>query len=46
MPADRREQAWRAPLVATAGLTGDVLTTQAGLPYGGLVGLVVAAVMA
>ncbi len=41
-----RSLAWRAPLVAAAGLAGDVLTTQAGLPYGGLVGLVAAALVA
>jgi hypothetical protein len=38
-----RSLAWRAPLVAAAGLVADVLTTQAGLPEGGLVGLLVAA---
>jgi hypothetical protein len=37
-----RTLAWRAPLVAAAGLAGDVLAAQAGLPHGGLVGLVVA----
>jgi hypothetical protein len=37
-----RSLAWRAPLVAAAGITGDVLTTQAGLPHGGLVGLAAA----
>jgi hypothetical protein len=37
-----RSLAWRVPLVVAAGLAGDVLTTQAGLPYGGLVGLAVA----
>jgi hypothetical protein len=36
-----RSLAWRAPLVAAAGLTVQVLTAQAGLPYGGLVGLAV-----
>jgi hypothetical protein len=40
-----RSLAWRAPLVAAAGLTGDVLATQLGLPHGGLVGLVVAALV-
>jgi hypothetical protein len=37
-----RSLAWRAPLVAAAGLLGQVLATQAGLPYGALVGLMVA----
>jgi hypothetical protein len=40
-----RSLAWRAPLVAAAGLTGDVLAGQAGLPHGGLVGLAVAALV-
>jgi hypothetical protein len=40
-----RSLAWRAPLVAAAGLAGDVLTTQARLPNGGLVGLAVAALV-
>jgi Nuclease-related domain len=40
-----RSLAWRAPLVAAAGLAGDVLTAQAGLPRGGLVGLAVAALV-
>jgi hypothetical protein len=40
-----RSLAWRAPLVAAAGLVADVLTTQAGLPQGGLVGLAVAALV-
>jgi hypothetical protein len=40
-----RSLAWRAPLVAAAGLTGQVLAAQAGLPYGGLVGLAVAALV-
>jgi Nuclease-related domain len=34
--------AWRAPLVAAAGLTAQVLATEVGLPYGGLVGLAAA----
>jgi len=38
-----RTLAWRAPLIAAAGLAGQVLTAQAGLPYAGLVGLAVAA---
>jgi hypothetical protein len=37
-----RSLAWRAPLAATAGLTGQVLAAQAGLPRAGLVGLAVA----
>jgi Nuclease-related domain len=37
-----RSLAWRAPLVASAGVAGNVLTTQAGLPHAGLVGLAVA----
>jgi hypothetical protein len=41
-----RSLAWRAPLVATAGLTAQVLTTQAGLPHGGLVGLAAAVLVA
>jgi hypothetical protein len=40
-----RSLAWRAPLVATAGLTAHMLTTQAGLPHGGLLGLAAAAVV-
>jgi hypothetical protein len=38
--------AWRAPLVAGAGLTGQILVAQAGLPHGGLVGLTAAALVA
>jgi hypothetical protein len=37
--------AWRAPLVAAAGLAGDVLAVQLGLPHGGLVGLAVVALV-
>jgi hypothetical protein len=37
--------AWRAPLVATAGVAGQVLATQAGVPRGGLVSLTVAALV-
>src|SRR5215217_6261329 len=37
--------AWRAPLVAAAGLTGHVLATQVGLPHGRLIGLAVAALL-
>jgi Nuclease-related domain len=40
-----RSLAWRAPLVAAAGLTVQVLATQAGLPHDGLVGLAVAALV-
>ena len=37
-----RTLAWRAPLVAGAGLTVQVLATQASLPWAGLAGLLVA----
>src|SRR5215208_7209266 len=37
--------AWRAPLVAAAGLTAQVLATQAGLPWARLVGLMAAALL-
>ncbi len=37
-----RSLAWRAPLVAAAGLAGDVLAAQVGLPPAGLAGLAVA----
>jgi hypothetical protein len=40
-----RSLAWRAPLVAAAGVTTDVLTAQIGLPQAGLVGLAVAALV-
>jgi hypothetical protein len=40
-----RSLAWRAPLVAAAGLTAQVLAAQAGLPHGGLVGLAAAALV-
>jgi hypothetical protein len=40
-----RSLAWRAPLVAAAGLVVQVLVTQAGLPQGGLVGLAAAALV-
>jgi hypothetical protein len=40
-----RTLAWRAPLVAAAGLAAQVLAAQAGLPQAGLAGLVVAAVV-
>jgi hypothetical protein len=40
-----RTLVWRAPLVAAAGLTGQVLAAQAGLPWAGLVGLVAAALV-
>jgi hypothetical protein len=40
-----RSLAWRAPLVAAAGLAADVLAAQAGLPWAGLGGLVVAALV-
>jgi Nuclease-related domain len=38
-----RTLAWRAPLIAAAGLAGDVLVAQAGLPRARLAGLAVAA---
>jgi hypothetical protein len=41
----RRSLAWRAPLVAAAGFTGQVLAAQVGLPWAGLVGLVAAALV-
>jgi hypothetical protein len=41
-----RSLAWRAPLVAAASLVTLVLAAQAGLPYGELVGLAVAALVA
>jgi hypothetical protein len=37
-----RSLAWRVPLIAATGLTGQVLAAHAGLPSAGLVGLVVA----
>jgi Nuclease-related domain len=40
-----RSLAWRAPLVAAAAVAGQVLASQARLPWAGLVGLVVAAVV-
>jgi hypothetical protein len=40
-----RSLAWRAPLVAAAGLAGGLLAAQAGLPRAGLVGLAVAALV-
>jgi Nuclease-related domain len=40
-----RSLAWRAPLVAAAGLLVQVLADQVGLPRAGLVGLAVAAVV-
>jgi hypothetical protein len=41
-----RTLAWRAPLVAAAGLAGQVLAAQTGLPQDGLGGLAVAALVA
>jgi Nuclease-related domain len=41
-----RSLAWRAPLVAAAGVVVQVLATEAGLPHSGLVGLAVAALVA
>jgi Nuclease-related domain len=40
-----RTLAWRAPLIAAAGLAGQVLAVQLGLPHGGLVGLAAAALV-
>jgi hypothetical protein len=40
-----RSLTWRAPLVAAAGLTGQVLASQAGLPRAGLGGLAAAALV-
>jgi Nuclease-related domain len=40
-----RSLAWRAPLVAVAGLTGDGLAAQAGIPGAGLVGLAATALL-
>ena len=40
-----RSLAWRAPLVAAAGVVSQVLAGQAGLPRAGLVGLAVAALV-
>jgi nuclease-like protein len=40
-----RTLAWRAPLVAAAGLASNVLAAQAGLPHAGLLGLAVAALV-
>jgi hypothetical protein len=40
-----RSLAWRLPLVAAAGLGVQVLATQVGLPWAGLVGLVAAALV-
>jgi hypothetical protein len=41
-----RSLAWRAPLIAAAGVVGQVLATQVGLPWAGLVGLVAAVLVA
>jgi hypothetical protein len=40
-----RTLVWRTPLVAAAGLTAQVLATQAGLPWAGLLGLAAAALV-
>jgi Nuclease-related domain len=40
-----RSLSWRAPLVAAAGLAGDLLAAQASFPRAGLVGLAVAALV-
>jgi Nuclease-related domain len=39
-----RSLAWRAPLVVAVGVAGQVLAAEVGLPWAGLLGLVVAAV--
>jgi Nuclease-related domain len=41
-----RSLAWRVPLVAAAGLSAQILATQAGLPWAELLGLAVAALAA
>jgi hypothetical protein len=41
-----RSLVWRVPLVAAAGLAAQVLATMVGLPFGGMVGLAVAALVA
>jgi Nuclease-related domain len=41
-----RSLVWRAPLVAAAGLLGQVLASGAGLPWAGLVGLTVGTLVA
>jgi hypothetical protein len=41
-----RSLAWRAPLVAAAGLTGQILATQAGLPRAALLDLAVVVLIA
>jgi hypothetical protein len=40
-----RSLAWRAPLVAAAGIAGDTLVAQTGIPGAGLVGLVATALV-
>ena len=40
-----RSLAWRVPLIVAAGVAGQVLASQAGLPWAGLVGLTVAALV-
>jgi hypothetical protein len=40
-----RSLAWRVPLVAAAGLAADVLAGQVGLPWAGVVGVAVAALV-
>jgi hypothetical protein len=41
-----RSLAWRAPVVAAAGVTGDVIAAQTGLSWAGLIGLAAAALVA
>jgi hypothetical protein len=40
-----RSLAWRVPLIVAAGVAGQVLASQAGLPWAGLVGLAVVALV-
>jgi hypothetical protein len=40
-----RSLAWRASLVAAAGIAANMLATQVGLPHGGLIGLAAAALL-
>jgi hypothetical protein len=40
-----RSLAWRVPLIVAAGVAGQVLASQAGLPWAGLVGLAAAALL-
>jgi hypothetical protein len=40
-----RSLAWRVPLIVSAGVAGQVLASQPGLPWAGLIGLAVAALV-